>query len=151
MILALNYFRIWFGLKLGKKRERVAWKGNNKSTLLPLNNIFSVVSVKNWIKKLKNGKKILKLDGNTSVQCTLQKLVLGNSGQKLCKSRCQSFLSVSNFAWFYYFFLNILHVIVGFAKTRFLSNQILPDGELDHYIQQRIFNIFLLISKLFLP
>ena len=53
------------------------------------------------------------VETQASAQFPVQRLSIGNSGQNLRKSRSQSFLVLSNFAWLSYFWLYILSLIVG--------------------------------------
>ena len=52
------------------------------------------------------------MESQTNLQSSLQILIFDNSSQNLHKSRCQSFLVLSNFAWISYYWENILSFIV---------------------------------------
>ena len=51
--------------------------------------------------------------GRHSAQSPLQKLNFGNSIQKTCKSRYETFLAPPSLTGFFYFVLNILSRIIG--------------------------------------
>ena len=58
---------------------------------------------------------------HASVWSTLQKLIFGNDGQNLRKSRYQSFQVLSNFASFSDFRQNVLSMISGIYSTNIIK------------------------------
>ena len=66
---------------------------------------------------LGNIRKISKQGGTQlSVQSPLQKLLFGNTGQKLRRNKYQNFLTLTNFRWFIWFLTNILSSQSGRSK-----------------------------------
>ena len=76
------------------------------STISDIIRVASRVAKTLNLKKLGEEKEISRLGWDT-----LQKLIFSNCSQN-CKSRYQSFLFLSSFAWFFYFWQNILSLTV---------------------------------------
>ena len=74
---------------------------------------------------MRKSKENVKFGWRHCVQSPLQKLIFGNSGQKLRKSIYQSFLFLSNFVWFSYFLPNILSLIVVYQQSAYFLTSFL--------------------------